>query len=350
MLDLHSNSSLYPQKQIINGVKVEYIGNVWRSNTFILTPKIISLLSKELPNYDIIHIHDCRSFQGIITYLFSRAKKIPYVFQPHGSYLSSSYSPLLIQISKKTLDSVISDRIFRGSFKVIALTSTEANQYRQVGFPSKDIVVIPNGLCLDNYANFPPRGSFKLKLSIDPNSRIILYLGRINRTKGIELLLKAFFYLKTNFPVGDVRLVMAGPDDGYLSEAKLLACSLGISNSVLFTGFLNQSDKLAALIDADVFLTPAFSGFPITFLEACYAGLPIITTTMGDIMPWIDNKVGFVTKPTISALADSIYSLLSDAQLHANFSQNCKQLLRSTFSIERTVDQLEGVYRSIINV
>lgn len=67
-------------------------------------------------------------------------------------------------------------------------------------------------------------------------------------------------------------LVIAGPDDGYLAEAKSLCDSLSISDSVLFTGFISGEDKLKALVDSDVFITPSFLGFLVTFLEACATG------------------------------------------------------------------------------
>jgi glycosyltransferase involved in cell wall biosynthesis len=348
MLDLHSNRSLTPGHKLINGVNVYYLNSLWHSNTLIFTPHIIPLLSKNLFSFDIVHIHDCRSFQGITTYLFSKLKHVPYVFQPHGSYLSKSYSSLHKQIAKVPLDNIVSDRIFKGASKVIALTETEANEYRRAGLPSNRITVIPNGIDLSDYSELPPKGYFKSKFMIKQNSKIMLYLGRVNKTKGLELLIKAFSCLIKNMFNGNVQLVIAGPDDGYLAEAKSLVSSLEISSSVLFTGFLSRKEKLAALVDADVFVTPSFSGFPITFLEACYAGTPIITTTLGDNMPWIDNNVGYVTKPTSNALAERAHAMLSSVELESKFSKNCKNIVQSTFSVEKVVDQLEKLYREII--
>ena len=145
----------------------------------------------------------------------------------------------------------------------------------------------------------------------------------------------------------DAVLIIAGPDDGYLNEARALANSLGIYNSVMFTGFISSEDKLKALVDADVFVTPSFYGFPMTFLEACATGTPIITTTLGDTLEWINGNVGYVSLPTYSHIAEAIYRIVSDDELHEKFSRNCRGIVRSEFSLEKVVDRLEQVYRAV---
>jgi glycosyltransferase involved in cell wall biosynthesis len=151
---------------------------------------------------------------------------------------------------------------------------------------------------------------------------------------------------KMNFK--DSVLVIAGPDDGYLSEAKALAYTLGVSNSIKFTGFINNEDKLRALIDADVFVTPSFYGFPLTFLEACAVGTPIVTTSLGDTLEWIDKNVGYVTQPTPNDLAKAIYKIISDDELRRRFSKNGIEIVKSEFSIEKVVGRLEKVYEEVV--
>jgi glycosyltransferase involved in cell wall biosynthesis len=104
-----------------------------------------------------------------------------------------------------------------------------------------------------------------------------------------------------------------------------------------------------ALVDADVFVTPSFYGFPMTFLEACVAGTPLVTTTLGDELEWIDDNVGYVTKPTYYDLAGAVYNILSDDKLSEKFSANCRRLVKSEFSLERAGKRLERIYREAID-
>jgi glycosyltransferase involved in cell wall biosynthesis len=173
-------------------------------------------------------------------------------------------------------------------------------------------------------------------------------LGRIHKTKGIDFLIKAYAHLINDRHCKDALLVIAGPDDGFLNEAKALANVLGVHDSIVFTGFISNKDKLKALVDADVFVTPAFYGFPITFLEACAAGTPIVTTSLGDTLGWIDGKAGYVSRPTSRDLAEAMYIIISDEKLRRRFSRDCIEIVKSEFSVEKVVERLENVYEEVV--
>src|SRR3989304_8231886 len=110
-------------------------------------------------------------------------KIIPYVFQPHGSYLSPSPVSLPKKLAKMALDKVVSDRVVRGASKVIALSQMEAEAYQRLGIPDGKIVVVPNGIDLSEYSNLPAKGSFRKKFRIREKTKMALYLGRIHETK-----------------------------------------------------------------------------------------------------------------------------------------------------------------------
>jgi len=313
----------------------------------MITPSTVPLLSRNLANFDVIHIHDSRSFQGISAYLFAKIKDVPCVFQPHASYLSSFPDSFTEKIARFLLDKLISDRILENVSKVIALNQTEAQEYINAGVPKKKIEIVPNGIDASNFDILPPPGSFRKRFDVLENKKIVLYVGRIHRTKRIDLLIKAYSYLIKNMDCNDSMLVIAGPDDGYLAEATSLANHLGVSDSVLFTGFLKNEVKVEALVDANTFVTPSFYGFPMTFLEACAVGTPIITTTFGDKLEWINNNVGYMTSPKSHDLAGAMHAIISNDQLRERFSKKCKQLVRSQFSLNEIAHRLECIYRTL---
>jgi glycosyltransferase involved in cell wall biosynthesis len=250
-------------------------------------------------------------------------------------------------VGRLTLDKLFGNRIVRASSKIIALNEMEANEYMNFGISEGKIKIIPNGIDLSEYANLPLKGAFKEKFDIENEKKIVLYLGRIHKTKGIELLIKSYAHLIREKECSDSVLVVAGPDDGYLIEAKNLVASLGISESVLFTEYLSNENKMKALVDAQVFVTPSFYGFPMTFLEACITGTPIITTRLGDVLEWIDGSVGYVTHPTEYDLAKAINAIISDEELRERFSKNCIEIVQSRFDIEKVTDGLCQVYAGI---
>jgi glycosyltransferase involved in cell wall biosynthesis len=215
-----------------------------------------------------------------------------------------------------------------------------------LGIPKANIEIVPNSVNPQNFQVLPQKGSFKKKFNIKLNKKMVLYIGRIHTTKGIDLLVNAINYLSRN-KNEDIVLVIIGPDDGYLSQLNKLVDTLGLRQITHIFSFLKQEDKLSALQDADVFVTPSFYGFPMTFLESCAVGTPIVTTTKGDILDWINNNVGLVVPPTFQDVALAIKTILIDRELYKFFSSNCKQMVCNEFSVQKTVIRLENIYHNL---
>lgn len=125
----------------------------------------------------------------------------------------------------------------------------------------------------------------------------------------------------------------------------VMRAQLGIDEKVLLTGFVKKRDKLGALRDSDVFVTPNYWGFPVTFLEACLAGCPIVTTS--DELDWIHNNVGYVVDSSPIALAKAITNILRDEATRERFRNNCKSAIKN-FDISTGVSQLEDTYKSVV--
>lgn len=331
----------------IEGMKIYYFKNlsmflVKRSNFFV-TPELCKRLRADLKKFDIIHVHEYTTYQNIPLHKFAKKYKIPYVLQAHGSL------PKLDRKGRKRIYEILFGSVLlKGASKVIALNHVEANQYMSMGIPPKKIEIIPNGINSFVDENIS-RGQFKRSRRIPSDKKIIIYIGRIHKSKGIDLLINAYFLLVKKMNCSNTLLIIAGPDDGYLAGAKSLVDSLNLGNLVLFTGYIKAEEKFAALADADVFVTPAYSGFPITFLEACSIGIPLITTTKGDQMDWIDGSVGIVTLPTPFEIAKAMNLILSNKKISDKFSTNGKMIVQSTFSVEKMVNKVEHMYEEIIN-
>jgi glycosyltransferase involved in cell wall biosynthesis len=317
------------------------VSNKLARKNLAIAPTMAFALNKNIRKFDIIHLHEYISFQAILVHHYAEKYNTPYILQVHGSI------PKLEKKRRKQLyELLFGYKLLKKASKVIALTGIEAEQYRNVGIPEDKIVIIPNGIDFSQYKNLPPKGSFKKKYGIKDDEKVVLYLGRIHRSKGIGLLIKSFAKLVKM--LNNVKLVLVGPDSGFLNEALSLSKTLKLESKILFTGFVSTEEKLEALADANVFVTPSFYGFPITFLEACTAGVPIVITTLGDTLSWINGRVGFVSPATPEDLSRAIYKILSSNEIYEKFSKNCKDIVRKEFSIEKVVSKLEDLYQNII--
>ncbi|MEM2292295.1 MAG: glycosyltransferase family 4 protein [Candidatus Bathyarchaeia archaeon] len=333
------------------GIKVQYFKNISlvfiRKLKLFITPQVISSARKEVKKFDLIHLHEYRSFQNVIIHHYAHKWKIPYILQAHGSIPRiGSWKKLKI-----IYDIFFGYRLLRDASKVIALSRFEAEQYRRMGVPKDKVVIIPNGIDLSEYSNLPPKGFFKNKYNIPEEKKIILYLGRIHRIKGIDFLIKAYAYLTEEIGYKDAILIIAGPDDGYLNEAKTLTKTLNIEDSVMFTGPLYGRDKLEAYVDAEFYVLPSrYETFPMTVLETYACAKPVIASNLGGLKDLVLNgETGLLFETgNFRQLAENMFYLLNNEEKTLEIGLNGRAFVEKNFSIERVVDNLERLYNEVV--
>ncbi len=347
--DLKSKLNINPFK-VVDGIMAYYFRNLLMTSVnklkLLITPQLISHAKEELKKFDVIHLHEYRTFQNIVVHHYARKYGVPYILQAHGSLPRiSSWRRL-----KGVYDVLFGYRLLRDASKVIALSEVEAEQYRGMGVPEEKIAIIPNGIDLSEYAELPPKGAFKKKFNIPEDKKIIFYLGRIHKIKGIDLLVKAYAYLTKKVGCKDAVLVIAGPNDGYLKEVQELTDRLGVSKDVLFTGPLYGRDKLEAYVDSEFYVLPSrYETFPMAVLEAYACGKPVIACDIGELRNLVvKGKTGLlIDVGDVDQLANAIFSLLNNERKIEEMSLMVKQYVKSNFLIEKVVEKLEKVYEEV---
>lgn len=332
--------------KVVDGIKVHYFKNLAmmpvKKLKLFVSPQMISKVEKEVQTFDVIHLHEYRTFQNIIVQHYARKYGIPYILQAHGTLPRS----IAKQRLKWFYDVSFGYRLLKGASKVIALNQMEADQYRGIGVPKEKIEIIPNGINLLEYGDLPTRGCFKKKFGVDENEKIVLYLGRIHRIKGIDILVKAFANVIKE--LHNVRLVLVGPDDGYLDEVEYLIKVRKIQDKVLITGPLYNKNKIEAYVDADVYVLPSrYEIFGMTVLEAMACGTPILLSKKCGLADFVDGNVGLTFDSNPEALDALLVKVFTFQEQLSDFSRNCKEAVK-VFEIRNLVERLEELYIKIV--
>ena len=312
---------------------------------FQVTPGIIKS-TKDGGNYfDIIHMHNYRTFQNIIVHHYAKKHDIPYVLQAHGSLVTFFQKGML----KRIFDTIWGYRILKDASKVIAVTKTEAEQYKSMGVKEDKIEIIPNAIDLSEFENLPERGEFRRQYGLDNNQKLILYLGRIHQIKGLDLLAEAFARLSKELK--HARLVIVGPDDGYLCSLSKLISELRIKEEVVFTGPLYGRDKLEAYVDADVYVLPSsYEIFGITVLEACACATPVVVPSSCGLANWVEGyQAGYVIPHDKNQLQQALATILTDEKLSQQLASQARKLVEEQFAWNKILNQIEATYDAIIH-
>jgi glycosyltransferase involved in cell wall biosynthesis len=305
---------------------------------FCFSPGFSSSFKKEVTNADIVYVHEYRNFQTNIVYRNCLKNNTPYFIQAHGS--------LSWKIGrggfKKIYDDVIGKKVLRGASAVIAITEDEAKLYESLSVPKERIFVVPNGINFEEYQHLPQRGEFRNAYGVLDDEDLILYVGRLHATKGIDMLVRSFFKVLKNGR--KARLAIIGKDYGYKKEIQAQINRLRIQDKVIMPGFLSKEEKKNAFVDSDVFVTPSYNGFPHTFLESCACGLPIITTVKGDNLNWLNGKAGSVTNFDENSITEGIINILADKTKRSQLSRNCRILAETVFDWRIIVGNLLEIF------
>jgi glycosyltransferase involved in cell wall biosynthesis len=330
----------------ISDIKVYYCRNLVYKPRFHIfySHELVKRVKETLTEFDVIHLHEYRFYISAVVAYFAAMYHIPLIIQPHGQLSYDAGSRKL----KIAFDELAGHTILKKASKIIALNEAEVEQCERMGIAKEKIAVIPNGIDFSEYANLPAKGSFKKKLGIDGDEKIVLYLGRINKTKGIDILVRAF--AKVVEKSDDVKLVIVGPDDGYLGGLEALIKALKIEDNVLISGSLVSRNKLEAYVDAEVYVLPSrYETFPITVLEAYGCRKPVVGSRVSGLQDLIiQGKTGFLVEPgNPQELSKALFFILTHPREAEEMGLQGRQLVQSQFSIEKVVDRLVSLYHTI---
>ncbi len=199
------------------------------------------------------------------------------------------------------------------------------------------LFIIPNPVSI-NEKNITPEPEFHL-----PNN-FIVSMGRMDKYKGFDLLIKAFF----NVNRGDWELILIGEGEER-SNLKRLTQQLGISSIVHMPGRIKEPD--AILRHAKIYvLSSLYEGFPNALLEAMRAGLAVISFNCpsgpADIIQQGINGI-LVPAQDSDALVEAISILIKDKTLRNTLAHNALNVTEQ-FSLEKVMQQWEDVIKKVV--
>jgi glycosyltransferase involved in cell wall biosynthesis len=214
---------------------------------------------------------------------------------------------------KALLSRLLLFRAVRNRFRHLVLSRNMWEVLKSKGVMTEKLFVVPTAV--DNRF---------LSVVRSPQALVIGYVGRLESVKGCDVLLVAFSRILRNYP--SARLIMVG--DGTLrNELTRLSKSLGLENSVEFTGFVPFPEIPSYLSRFSILVLPSRSeGMPNALLQAMAAGLPVVATRVGGIPEIVEDHVeGLLVEPNSpDDLAKAINELMSSESLCLTLGQNAK--------------------------
>lgn len=282
-------------------------------------------------SFDIVHCHILQNYHSPAAVLakWLLGKKVVIKVAATGplSDLSFARKPVVRRLFLAAV---------RRADAVIALCRQSAREIADAGIPAGRIVNIPNGV---------DTGLFRPAAAAERAAGRLLFIGRLDAMKGIDVLLEAVALLIAQRQGVTCDIVGNGPLKDDLEKK---AAALGIGHAVHFAG---ERLQVGPFFDrAGCFILPSRSeGMPNVILEAMASGLPVIATAVGGIPDIIHHgRNGLLIGPDdAGALAGAVSQLLADPGLGGRLGRQAREDARERYAIDRIADAYLRLYAAI---
>ncbi len=342
-----------PEYENDKGVEVYRVDNYMiHPNNFIdwimqlnfnMIAKATEVINKE-GGFDVIHAHD-----WLVTYAAKSLKQsfnLPMVATIHATEAGRNSG--IHDDTQRYINDTEWLLTYEATEVIVNSNYMKGHVQGLFGLPFDKISVIPNGINLNNFTGIERDYDFRRRFAMD-NEKIILYVGRLVYEKGVQHLISAMPKILNHYH--DSKLVIAGKG-GMIDELKSQVDSMGLSNKVYFTGYLNQKEVQKMYKCADVAVFPStYEPFGIVALEAMLAGIPTVVSDIGGLNEIVEHGVNgmksYAGNP--NSIADSVLSLLFDPQLAMNVTKNAKNKVKEEFNWQKIAQDTHYIYELAIS-
>lgn len=283
------------------------------SYTDTFAESVIRFQQSEGIEYALVHSHYWLS--GVVAMELSRRWKAPHI----ATFHTLARTKQRARAGEREIEqrAIAEQRVIESADVLVVSTDIEKEDIgRLYGANGTPIEVIPPGVDLSLFQPIDA-GLARKRLGL-PDRRTLLYVGRIEPLKGLDILLRAVALLNDT---ADTNLLIVGgnlEEDAELERLKTLAHSLNISDIVNFTGSVNQEELPEYYSAADVFVLPSwYESFGLVALEAMSCGTPVVVSRVGGLKTFVEHgETGYlVSWRCPEAFARSLETLLENPLL-----------------------------------
>jgi len=342
IVSTHSLYSTYPGQRVF-GFKKSILSKIIPDFSFDL----FFWFLKNQHRYDFVVVHGLWNFGSVLALFLNNTTKL--ILTIHG--FLDPYVLKRSRFKKSLFWFIFQNYCFKKATSIHAISSDEEVLLNNL-FPQfkNKIKFIPNGINrpLDAKSIIEPSENFKQAIDsfLANSDYTFLYLGRINKKKGINLIFESFFNLVNKSNSKNIKLIIAGPIDQYNTEFEELKNRFSHSNILILPSIISE-EKVYLFSNVNSFLLPSYSeGFSIAALEAIsYGKACIFSKNIGFSNEALIRESVLICDLNIKSLEEKMSLLVHDYDLNISLNYNSLDFFLKNYQID---DIANKYYNEII--
>jgi 1,2-diacylglycerol 3-alpha-glucosyltransferase len=319
----------------------------FRSMPFVFQPEMrvaapVSLEALRLLDeveLDVVHAHDPFAI-GLFGLQVARRHKIPYVHTYHTLYPEYVHYVWETRLTKRVAERL--SREYCEACDSIVAPSSKIEDYLREWGVKRPIEIIATGVDVEKYSVVDEEHltALRKRLRLKAEDRVALFMGRLGREKNVEALIRAMWHCRNS----NAKLVICG-DGPHRGDLEDLVDELSLKNRVIFAGYLEGKDTVAAYHLAHIFAFASTSETQgLVVGEAMAAGLPVVAASDRAVEDFVvDGECGLIVPGRPEDLAHAFDALFNDEARRLTLSKAAEERAR-VFSIQRQAEKLETHY------
>lgn len=318
----------------VNGNIREITYKYFGYSNLTFSPSVNLFFIKNIKKYDFVIFQSVWNYPCFSNAMLCLMSKIPYMVIPHGTLSPSAW--LMKSAKYKNLMYFFFIKKFLESAVFIQFT-VEEERRNVLDFIDAKVETLLLANPVDTYWIDSASKTLDSDVILDLLSfkesgfKIILFMGRIARVKGLDILIKAVSQLKSKGV--KFKLVLAGPNDGYQNELEYLIRLNGLVDDVVFTGLVDGYCKVSLYHISDLFVLSSYSeNFGMSVVEAMNSNVPVVISNKVGLSDKVSEyNAGLVCPLDPFELSHSIIKLLDDIKLREIVKVNSKAMIQENF-------------------
>ncbi|PPS43393.1 glycosyltransferase family 4 protein [Chroococcidiopsis sp. TS-821] len=345
----HEISLLYLEEGNLIKQYQEFCSHLIKVNSFLLDRSTIKYSLKffsdifKVPIRKNSVIYSNRYHDVVFGYLLSLVKQIPFV-----CYLQ--LPPHTINFGRPHALSL------KGVNKFIALSQQTKLDWLATGLQEEKIDIVHVGINRETYQPSKNFSAIRQQWNISEDTRVISYVGRLDKEKGIEILIKAFALLvkkgvKSKLLIAGKPVAHASIEAGeeYQKSLEQLSIDLGVASDVNFLGHVTNTTAVYQVSDVTVVPSLWSEPFGRVIIESMACGTPVVASRTGGIPEILtaEFEKELFAPGDEQALLETLTQIIDWRDRDPAFGERCRQHILSHFSLDNMIN---GIEKSLLSV
>ena len=331
---LPPNSLLKPEIDALGTEVIEVEGIADKSLDFKAIKTLKQIFRQEKP--DLVHTHASMSAR-----IAARQAGVKVVYTRHSVFPQSKK---VTTFPGKQINGIINNHY---SDSIIAVAEAAKDNLTETGVNEKKIKVVLNGVDGLKTVSEDEKSLIRRRFGVNDGEKVVSIVARLEDIKGHDYFIEAAKMLRDEGVNAKFFIAGTGSYEQHLKEK---VKGLGLEDTVIFTGFITDVDKLMSITDIQANASYGTEATSLALLEGMSIGVPAVVSDFGGNPGVIkDGENGFVVaKQNSTALKDGLKKLLEDDELYRKMSQRSKEIFNATFTSRIMTKNTEDIYSETI--